>query len=39
MKTKVGILYSSVDSQTLKICNVIKEVLEEKRQHSTSFLD
>ena len=30
MKTKVGILYSSVDGQTLKICNLIKEVLEEK---------
>ena len=39
MKKKVGILYSSVDSQTLKICNFIKEVLEEKRQHSPSFLD
>lgn len=30
MKTKIGILYSTVDGQTLKICNVIKEVLEEK---------
>ena len=30
MKTKIGILYATVDGQTLKICNVIKEVLEEK---------
>jgi menaquinone-dependent protoporphyrinogen oxidase len=30
MKTKIGILYSTVDGQTLKICNVIQEVLEEK---------
>jgi len=30
MKTKIGILYSTVDGQTLKICNLIKEVLEEK---------
>lgn len=30
MKTKIGILYSTVDGQTLKICNVIKEVLVEK---------
>ena len=30
MKTKIGILYSTVDGQTLKICNLIKEVLVEK---------
>jgi menaquinone-dependent protoporphyrinogen oxidase len=30
MKTKIGILYSTVDGQTLKICNVIKDILEEK---------
>jgi menaquinone-dependent protoporphyrinogen oxidase len=30
MKTKIGMLYSTVDGQTLKICTVIKEVLVEK---------
>ena len=30
MKPKIGILYSTVDGQTLKICNLIQEVLEEK---------
>lgn len=30
MKPKIGILYSTVDGQTLKICNVVKEVLVEK---------
>lgn len=30
MKTKIGILYSTVDGQTLKICNQIKAVLEQK---------
>ena len=30
MNTKIGILYSSVDGQTLKICNLIKEVLVQK---------
>ena len=30
MKTKIAILYATVDGQTLKICNVIKEVLEDK---------
>lgn len=30
MNTKIGILYSTVDGQTLKICNQIKEVLEQK---------
>lgn len=30
MKTKIGILYSTVDGQTLKICNKLKEILIEK---------
>lgn len=30
MNSKIGILYSTVDGQTLKICNVIKDVLVEK---------
>ena len=30
MKTKIGILYSTVDGQTLKICNALKEILVEK---------
>lgn len=30
MKLKIGILYSTVDGQTLKICNAIKEILVEK---------
>lgn len=30
MQTKIGMLYSTVDGQTLKICTVIKEVLVEK---------
>ena len=30
MKTKIGILYATVDGQTLKISNVIKEILIEK---------
>ena len=30
MNTKIGILYSTVDGQTLKICTIIKEVLVEK---------
>ena len=30
MKTKIGILYATVDGQTLKICNALKEVLTEK---------
>lgn len=30
MSNKIGILYSTVDGQTLKICNVIKDVLVEK---------
>lgn len=30
MKTKFGILYATVDGQTLKICNHIKDVLIEK---------
>ncbi len=30
MKTKIGILYSSVDGQTLKICKLIQDVLADK---------
>lgn len=30
MNSKIGILYSTVDGQTLKICNVLKEILVEK---------
>lgn len=30
MKNKIGILYSTVDGQTLKICNVLKEILIQK---------
>jgi menaquinone-dependent protoporphyrinogen oxidase len=30
MKTKIGILYATIDGQTLKICHVIKDVLEKK---------
>jgi len=29
MKTKIGMLYSTVDGQTLKICNKLKEILVE----------
>ena len=38
MKTKIGILYSTVDGQTLKICNVLKEVLVEKGNIVELFL-
>jgi menaquinone-dependent protoporphyrinogen oxidase len=30
MNTKIGILYATVDGQTLKICNKIKEILVQK---------
>jgi len=30
MKTKIAILYSTVDGQTLKICNKLKEILVQK---------
>ena len=30
MKTKIAILYSTVDGQTLKICNELKEILVQK---------
>ena len=30
MNTKIGILFSTVDGQTLKICNELKEILVEK---------
>lgn len=32
MKPKIGIVYSTVDGQTLKICNKLKEVLEQNNQ-------
>ncbi|MHB1147630.1 MAG: menaquinone-dependent protoporphyrinogen IX dehydrogenase [Lutibacter sp.] len=32
MKSKIGIIYSTVDGQTLKICNKLKEVLQQKDQ-------
>ena len=32
MKPKIGIVYSTVDGQTLKICNKLKEVLQQNNQ-------
>jgi len=32
MKPKIGIIYSTVDGQTLKICNKIREVLQQNNQ-------
>ena len=32
MKPKIGIIYSTVDGQTLKICNKLKEVLQQNNQ-------
>jgi len=32
MKSKIGIIYSTVDGQTLKICNKLKEVLQQNNQ-------
>lgn len=32
MKPKIGIIYSTVDGQTLKICNKIREVLQQNDQ-------
>ena len=37
MKTKIGILYSTVDGQTLKICNSLQEVLVEKGNEVALF--
>ena len=37
MSTKIGLLYATVDGQTLKICNVIKEELEKKNQNIEVF--
>jgi len=37
METKIGIIYSTVDGQTLKICNKIKEVLQQKNQQTDLF--
>ena len=32
MKPKIGIIYSTVDGQTLKICNKLREVLQQNNQ-------
>ena len=32
MKPKIGIIYSTVDGQTLKICNKLREVLQQNDQ-------
>ncbi|NEW79099.1 MAG: menaquinone-dependent protoporphyrinogen IX dehydrogenase, partial [Gelidibacter sp.] len=32
MEPKIGIIYSTVDGQTLKICNKLKEVLQQNNQ-------
>ncbi|MDO9276902.1 MAG: menaquinone-dependent protoporphyrinogen IX dehydrogenase [Lutibacter sp.] len=32
MESKIGIIYSTVDGQTLKICNKLKEVLQQNNQ-------
>jgi len=37
MKPKVGIVYATVDGQTLKICNVLKQVLEENNKNVQLF--
>jgi menaquinone-dependent protoporphyrinogen oxidase len=37
MSTKIGILYATVDGQTLKIANKIKEILVEKGNEVTLF--
>jgi len=37
MKVKTGILYSSVDGQTLKICNKLKDIFLQNNQHVELF--
>ena len=37
MNPKTALVYSSVDGQTLKICNKLKEVLAEKKQSVELF--
>jgi len=37
MKRKIGIVYATVDGQTLKICNVLKQVLEENNKKVELF--
>jgi len=37
MKNKIGILYSTVDGQTLKICNVLKEILAQRGNNVELF--
>ncbi len=37
MNSKIGIIYSTVDGQTLKICNKLKEVLQQNNQEVDLF--
>ncbi|PKP13140.1 MAG: menaquinone-dependent protoporphyrinogen IX dehydrogenase [Bacteroidetes bacterium HGW-Bacteroidetes-3] len=37
MEPKIGIIYSTVDGQTLKICNKLKEVLQQNNQEVDLF--
>ncbi len=37
MKSKIGIIYATVDGQTLKICNALVAVLKENKQNVTLF--
>ncbi|WP_456378970.1 menaquinone-dependent protoporphyrinogen IX dehydrogenase [Lutibacter sp.] len=37
MKSKIGIIYATVDGQTLKICNTLIAVLKENKQNVTLF--
>ena len=37
MEPKIGIIYSTVDGQTLKICNKLKEVLQQNNQQADLF--
>ena len=37
MKEKIAILYSTVDGQTLKICNILKEELQQNNQNVKLF--
>ncbi|WP_456461414.1 menaquinone-dependent protoporphyrinogen IX dehydrogenase [Lutibacter sp.] len=37
MKSKIGIIYATVDGQTLKICNALIDVLKANKQNVTLF--
>lgn len=37
MKSKIGIIYASVDGQTLKICNKLVAILKKNKQNVTLF--